>query len=163
MLYFRNRKQCIGRMKKYIGDLCLLTAVPEEAIFHYSVAIDLLRSIGDMLWMSGSLEGLCAASLICRTKHKLTSPERPSLQLDISQLSTAGPDGEETKTVIPLTDLEIAEKSDEIFQIYEKVSCLLSSSSHGMYWGSESDFLRKFIVFIIFLKNLAKGVKSVIY
>ncbi|XP_028405958.1 trafficking protein particle complex subunit 9-like isoform X2 [Dendronephthya gigantea] len=116
----RNRKQCIGRMKKYIGDLCLLTGVPEEAIFHYSVAIDFLRSIGDLLWMSGSLEGLCAASLLCRTEHKIVSPERPSLQLDISQLSTAGSDGDENRIVIPLTDMEIVEKAEEIFQIYEK-------------------------------------------
>ena len=141
--FSRNKKQCIGRMKKYIGDLCLVTGVPEEAIFHYTVAIDLLRSVGDMLWMSGSLEGLCAASLLCQAENKLPSPERPSLQLDISQLSTAGPvngtgsDGDEYKvaSIIPLGDLEIVEKSEEIFQIYEKVSIILFFSS---YFGQGS-------------------------
>jgi hypothetical protein len=122
-------------MKKYIGDLCLVAGVPEEAIFHYSVAIELLRSVGDVLWTSGSLEGLCAASLLCRAENKLISPEQPSLQLDISQLSTAGPvngaDGDEYKiaSVIPLNDVEIVEKSEEIFQIYEKVSVLIFNSN----------------------------------
>lgn len=112
-------------MKKYIGDLCLVTGVPEEAIFHYSVAIDLLHSVGDVLWMSGTLEGLCAASLLYQTDHKSSSHEQPSLQLDISHLSTAGPangsDCDDNKIVIPLSDLEIVEKAEEIFQIYEKV------------------------------------------
>lgn len=135
-------------MKKYIGDLCLVAGVPEEAIFHYSVAIDLLRSVGDLLWMSGSLEGLCAASLLCRAKHKVTSLERPSLQLDVSQLSTAGPvngtgsDGDDYKigSVIPLTDDEIVERSDEIFQTYERVSVLLFLIHHCMYSFGSAQF-----------------------
>jgi hypothetical protein len=132
-------------MKKYIGDLCLVTGVPEEAIFHYTVAIDLLRSVGDVLWTSGSLEGLCAASLLCRAEHKLTSPERPSLQLDISQLSTAGPvngtDDDDSKTVIPLNDVEIVEKSDEIFQVYEKVSVLFCNDNFMFGWPIEYTLL----------------------
>ena len=125
-------------MKKYIADLCLVTGVPEEALFHYTVAIECLRSVGDVLWMAGSTEGLCAASLLCRAEHKLISPERPSLQLDVSQLSTAGPangtgsDGDEYKvgSVIPLTDGEIIEKSEEIFQVYEKVCVLFSKDNY---------------------------------
>ena len=123
-------------MKKYIGDLCLVTGVPDEAIFHYTVAIDCLRSVGDVLWIAGSLEGLCAASLLCRVENRGTSLDRPSLQLDISQLSTAGPvngsgaDGDEYKTasIVQLNDVEIVEKSEEIFQIYEKVSSIISYS-----------------------------------
>ena len=116
-------------MKKYFGDLCLVTGVAEEAIYHYSFAIDILRSVGDILWMAGALEGLCAASLLCRNKHKIVSPERASLQLDISQLSTTGPvnggrtDGEDSKitSLIPLIDAEIIDKSEEIIEVYEKV------------------------------------------
>lgn len=127
---FRNRKQCIGRVKKYMGDLCLVAGLPQEAVFHYSVAIDLLRSIGDTLWLCGSIEGLCAASLLCRTENKGRFLERPSLQLNVNQLSTAGPlngvgnDAEESRlgSAIPLTDEEIIDKSDDIFQVYERVS-----------------------------------------
>ena len=116
-------------MKKHIGDLCLVAGVPQDAIFHYSVAIDLLRSIGDSLWLCGSYEGLCAASLLCRSEKKTTSLERRSLQLNVNQLSTAGPvdgiggDNEEIRisSAIPWTDEEIIEKSEEIFQVYGRV------------------------------------------
>lgn len=124
----RNRKQCLGRMKKYMGDLCLVAGLPQDAVFHYSVGIDLLRSVGDMLWLCGCTEGLCAASLLSRSEKKEASFERPSLQLNVDQLSIAGPvngvsgDAEELRlaTAIPLTDDEIIEKCDDIFQVYER-------------------------------------------
>lgn len=58
------RKRCLGRMKKHIGDLSLLAGLPTEALMHYSMSIDLLRSVGDWLWLASSLEGQCVASLV---------------------------------------------------------------------------------------------------
>ncbi|XP_023236924.1 trafficking protein particle complex subunit 9-like isoform X1 [Centruroides sculpturatus] len=58
------KKRCIGRMKKYIGDLSLQAGMPVEALVHYSSAIDNLRSINDWLWLASAYEGQCAASII---------------------------------------------------------------------------------------------------
>lgn len=57
------KKKCLGRMRKHIGDLCLLVGCPSEALSNYSAAIDLLRAVSDLLWLSAALEGQCVASL----------------------------------------------------------------------------------------------------
>lgn len=47
------RKRCQGRLRKFLGDLCLLAGVPSEAIAHYQTALDILRSSADWLWLGG--------------------------------------------------------------------------------------------------------------
>lgn len=59
-----NRKKCTGRMIKHLGDLSLQAGVPHEALQHYVLAIDTLRSVNDWLWLGGASEGLCAASVV---------------------------------------------------------------------------------------------------
>lgn len=59
-----NKKRCAGRMKKHIGDLCLLAGLPAESIGYYNAAADQLKSANDWLWLAGCYEGLCAASVI---------------------------------------------------------------------------------------------------
>ncbi|CAH1773233.1 unnamed protein product [Owenia fusiformis] len=58
------RKKCQGRLRKYLGDLCLLAGLPAEAVLHYQTCLDSLRSVNDSLWLAAAYEGLCAASVI---------------------------------------------------------------------------------------------------
>ncbi|XP_026288363.2 protein brunelleschi isoform X1 [Frankliniella occidentalis] len=59
-----NKKKCMGRMIKHLGDLSLQAGVPHEALQHYISALDTLRSVNDWLWLGGAAEGLCSASVI---------------------------------------------------------------------------------------------------
>nr|CAD7570305.1 unnamed protein product [Timema californicum] len=59
-----NRKRCIGRMTKHLGDLSLQAGLPTEALSHYSSAVDILKAVNDWLWLGSAYEGLCAASVV---------------------------------------------------------------------------------------------------
>jgi len=80
-----NKKRCMGRVTKHLADLNLQTGFLHDALNCYQTAIDTLRSCNDWLWLGGnlnlflrndlkfnvklilfegSLEGLCATSLI---------------------------------------------------------------------------------------------------
>lgn len=59
-----NKKRCVGRMTKHLGDLCLQAGLPAEALGYYHTAAESLRAINDWLWIGGASEGLCAASAI---------------------------------------------------------------------------------------------------
>uniref|UniRef100_A0A8D8SHD3 Trafficking protein particle complex subunit 9 n=1 Tax=Cacopsylla melanoneura TaxID=428564 RepID=A0A8D8SHD3_9HEMI len=65
-----NRKRCVGRMSKHLGDLCLQAGLPHEGLTHYNTAVDVLRSITDWLWLGGALEGLSAVSILLLNKEK---------------------------------------------------------------------------------------------
>ncbi|RWS20427.1 hypothetical protein B4U80_05007, partial [Leptotrombidium deliense] len=43
------KRKCMGRMRKYMGDLSLLAGLPSEALSHYGNSIDTLRSANDWL------------------------------------------------------------------------------------------------------------------
>ena len=62
-----NKKKCAGRNKKRLGDLCLLANLSYDALSHYAAAVDGLRSANDLLWLAGALEGICAATIICKS------------------------------------------------------------------------------------------------
>ena len=49
------RKRCHGRLKKQLGDLCLLGGVANESMLHYQTSIELLKSTNDYLWLAGKL------------------------------------------------------------------------------------------------------------
>ncbi|XP_066993209.1 protein brunelleschi [Anabrus simplex] len=59
-----NRKRCVGRMTKHLGDLSLQAGLPGEALNYYLSATDILKGVNDWLWLGGAFEGLCAASVI---------------------------------------------------------------------------------------------------
>ena len=48
-----NKKRCMGRMIKHLGDLSLQAGVPLEALQHYMSAVETLRSVNDWLWLGG--------------------------------------------------------------------------------------------------------------
>ncbi|XP_043545266.1 trafficking protein particle complex subunit 9 [Chiloscyllium plagiosum] len=58
------KKRCQGRMRKHVGDLCLQAGMLQDALVHYHMAVELLRSVNDFLWLGGALEGLCSSSVI---------------------------------------------------------------------------------------------------
>ncbi|EDV20405.1 uncharacterized protein TRIADDRAFT_31873 [Trichoplax adhaerens] len=63
------KKKCAGRNKKRLGDLCLLANLSYDALSHYAAAVDGLRSANDLLWLASALEGICAATIICKSKY----------------------------------------------------------------------------------------------
>ena len=48
-----NKKRCMGRAKKHMGDLSLQTGLPGEAMTYYAAAADLLRQSNDWRWLAG--------------------------------------------------------------------------------------------------------------
>ena len=64
-----HRKRSIGRWRKHIADLTLQAGMIAEALEHYQTAADLLRPVNDWLWLAGSFEGLCAASITLLYPH----------------------------------------------------------------------------------------------
>lgn len=54
VLFFRHyKKRCQGRTRKHVGDLCLQAGMLQDALVHYHVAVELLRSVNDFLWLGG--------------------------------------------------------------------------------------------------------------
>ncbi|GAB6019419.1 hypothetical protein CHUAL_001000 [Chamberlinius hualienensis] len=88
-----NKKRCVGRMKKHIGDLCVLAGLPADAINYYNSAVELLKSANDWLWIGGSYEGLCSASILLLYPN---SRSQPSLQRN-SSFTAGTPTSSDTK------------------------------------------------------------------
>lgn len=59
-----NKKRCMGRASKHLGDLTLQAGLVAESLNLYSAASETLRAIGDSLWLGAAYEGLCSASAI---------------------------------------------------------------------------------------------------
>ncbi|KAK6627902.1 hypothetical protein RUM44_010384 [Polyplax serrata] len=64
-----NKKRCVGRMTKHLGDLSLQVGLLPEALGFYHSAVDILRAVNDWLWLGGALEGLCSASALVLYPH----------------------------------------------------------------------------------------------
>ncbi|XP_076285464.1 trafficking protein particle complex subunit brun isoform X1 [Lasioglossum baleicum] len=59
-----NKKRCVGRMTKHLGDLCLQAGLPADALSNYNSAASILQAVNDWLWLGAAFEGLCAASAL---------------------------------------------------------------------------------------------------
>lgn len=59
-----NKKRCMGRASKHLGDLTLQAGLVAESLNLFSAASETLRAIGDSLWLGAAYEGLCSASAI---------------------------------------------------------------------------------------------------
>ncbi|KYN45017.1 Trafficking protein particle complex subunit 9 [Trachymyrmex septentrionalis] len=59
-----NKKRCVGRMTKHLGDLCLQAGLPADALNNYNSAANILQAVNDWLWLGAAYEGLCAASVL---------------------------------------------------------------------------------------------------
>jgi Transport protein Trs120 or TRAPPC9, TRAPP II complex subunit len=58
-----TKKLQSGRLRKFMGDLCMQVCSPVDALAHYSAAIADGRQCSDSLWLAGSLEGYASAIL----------------------------------------------------------------------------------------------------
>ncbi|XP_012285614.1 protein brunelleschi [Orussus abietinus] len=59
-----NKKRCLGRMTKHLGDLCLQAGLPGDALNLYNSAANILQAVNDWLWLGAAYEGLCSASVL---------------------------------------------------------------------------------------------------
>ncbi|CAK9303695.1 unnamed protein product [Gordionus sp. m RMFG-2023] len=73
-----QKKKFTARLKKQIGDYCMLLGRIDDALIHYESAIEANKLIDDPLWTAGSLEGWCSAC-ICKMSN-LYSSSSPSSQ-----------------------------------------------------------------------------------
>ncbi|XP_026681214.1 protein brunelleschi [Diaphorina citri] len=79
-----NKKRCMGRMTKHLGDLSLQAGLPQEALAHYNTAVDVLRAITDWLWLGGALEGLSAVSILLLPMQQKVPTTSTSVQRNSS-------------------------------------------------------------------------------
>lgn len=64
-----NRKRCLGRLTKHLGDLTLQAGLVSESLNLFHAASETLSAISDPLWLGAANEGLCAASAILFYPH----------------------------------------------------------------------------------------------
>ncbi|XP_032667363.1 protein brunelleschi [Odontomachus brunneus] len=130
-----NKKRCVGRMTKHLGDLCLQAGLPAEALSHYNSAANILQAVNDWLWLGAAYEGLCAASVLvlypnmCRSlplqRNSSLQEGSPSKQRRGSQAIAAlpaPPSIEVIKTSMPhiLQPDEISKKYRDAIVHYSK-------------------------------------------
>ena len=72
-----------GRLRKFMGDLCLQLYAPVDAITHYAAAAVACKTVPDPLWHAGALEGYAAAVLILLDQ----SPSATFLQDTLGQVT----------------------------------------------------------------------------
>lgn len=63
------KKKPAGRIRKWMGDLCMQVGSPVDAVEHYVSAITECRSLGDHLWLAGALDGYASAILMLKTMN----------------------------------------------------------------------------------------------
>mgnify|MGYP001796284541 CR=1 FL=1 len=129
MILCRNyKRRCLGRMKKHIGDLSLLAGLPQDALCHYTIALEQLRIISDPLWLAAAIEGLCAASIalsstpVSRNFKSLILPINAARATSMV-LNGMGNDIDEAKfrNTPPLNEEEIVESLFEVLRLYNRV------------------------------------------
>lgn len=78
-----NRKRCMGRATKHLGDLTFQAGLIPESLTLYHTASETLRAISDSLWLGAANEGLCTASAVIlypNIRHTLSLQRNASLQ-----------------------------------------------------------------------------------
>lgn len=92
-----NKKRCMGRMTKHLGDLCLQAGLLADSLTFYHNAAEILKSVNDWLWLGGAYEGLCSASAIvlypnmqrCTALHRNSSLQEGSPKKNAAMAATA--------------------------------------------------------------------------
>ena len=141
MCFRAVKRRHIGRSKKYTGDLCMLAGLPQDALSQYCIAAELLRTVNDVLWLAGSLEGQCAASVALNStavpessKFLVLPTECAANSVNVST-NGLGSDIDEAKfrNPVPFTEEEILEKLYESLRLYNKVSDSRGPCLHGLF------------------------------
>lgn len=127
------KKRCQGRMRKHVGDLCLQAGMLQDSLVHYHMAVELLRSVNDFLWLGAALEGLCSASVISHypggTGGKSGARRLPSSSLPAEAANRHRPGALTTNGINADTSTEIGRAKnclspeDIIDRYKEAISC----------------------------------------
>jgi hypothetical protein len=71
-----------GRVRKWVGDYCLLACAPGDAMGHYIAAIELTKQYSDHIWHGAALEGVSCAlvagarlSALINASHRGAPPQ----------------------------------------------------------------------------------------
>ena len=117
------KRKCLGRNRKLLADLCLLSGFYHDALYHYSNSAEHLRSVSDYLWMGAALEGLCATSIIM-TKIGFPDEKSPLVvqnsNIDNGTQGDLNIEEEKAKHCVPLTDEELINKMSEVLGCYKR-------------------------------------------
>jgi len=85
------RKRRHGRLRKAMGDHCMLAGSPKNAAEHYSTAIDLSRAVNDFIWLGAAIEGQISCKVMSTLLENM--PATPSTTIaSTSTESLPGPD-----------------------------------------------------------------------
>ena len=121
----------------------MLAGLPQDALSQYLIAGEHLRAASDVLWLAGSLEGQCAASLVLdreeeRGINSLILPTECVANSTNLTLNGLGNDVDESKfrNPMPLSKEEIIERLSEALKLYSRVSkisiIVTNSESHTL-------------------------------
>ncbi|XP_052865925.1 protein brunelleschi [Anopheles cruzii] len=102
-----NKKRCIGRMTKHLGDLTLQAGLVSESLNFFHAASETLRAISDSLWLGAANEGLCAASAILlypNFRYTMSIQRNSSLQENSSSPQNSTLKHKKSDMVINLND-----------------------------------------------------------
>lgn len=126
------KRKCLGRNKKLLADLCLLSGLYQEALMNYTHATDHLRNVNDYLWMGAALEGCCAASnAMLLGDEKLRS--KPNVKVEARGLlikktsinvnvTTEDADAEKLKNFGVMSNADVIAKYSECLSCYKRFS-----------------------------------------
>lgn len=103
-----NKKRCMGRITKHLGDLSLQAGLIAESLIFYQSAYDTLKSVSDWLWLGAAYEGLCAASVLVHY---------PNIQRNIrlhrnSSLQDGSPSKSRSNSIVSIPPPEIIMRKD---------------------------------------------------
>ena len=150
-LNFRQlKRKCLGRNKKILADLCLLSGLYPEALVHYGNSAEHLRNVNDYLWIGVALEGACAVSnimslgdeILSQPKYK-TNRQSRSLIIDQTNIqinvTVDSAFEEQLKNVTVFSDTELISKYSEC------LSCFKRFNTGPMEMESHFKFIRALI------------------
>eukprot|EP01025_Chloroclados_australasicus_P033741 TRINITY_DN3449_c1_g1_i6.p1 TRINITY_DN3449_c1_g1~~TRINITY_DN3449_c1_g1_i6.p1 ORF type:complete len:1325 (-),score=173.53 TRINITY_DN3449_c1_g1_i6:756-4730(-) len=59
-----KKKKQYGRLRKFMGDCCMLAGTPRDAIEHYITGIEMAKQSGDAVWHGALLQSLSSAKVL---------------------------------------------------------------------------------------------------
>lgn len=120
------KRKCLGRNKKILADLCLLSGLAQEALMHYSNSVEHFRSVNDFLWLGSAFEGICAASnammlgdLIIKENTRFLVIQKSNINVNLT--SENGED-EKLKSYLANSTEDTIAKYSECLLYYRKFS-----------------------------------------
>lgn len=144
----------------------MLAGLPQDALSQYLIAGEHLRAANDVLWLAGSLEGQCAASLVLdreeeRGINSLILPTECAANSTNLTLNGLGNDVDESKfrNPPPLSKEEIVERLSEALKLYSRVSNIFNDCNEfcESYIGIESTLISISCSTFGFIKSFYKA------